>query len=361
MDVLEVALDEAALVGRGGAGGVVDSIDHLGGQPYAVRGGQAQRRALIERQRAVRGHRAPHVADGLQQEGAAGPEMRLRVTGRHLDHRLIPQERLHGARRLGAGRLVERAQARARHAERHRGVAGGERERARDAVQRAVVQQRRGRRQHGALGRDEDVVHREVVGAGAAHATHLPGVEDLGLGDRHEEVARLRLAPLEPGRAVVEDLGVGGDPGRVTAAGAEALAARHAIPAGHHDGGRGGGRRVGDDGARRVDPDRPGDVARHARRVRRVDRALVDAPAGAGVGLAQLLDHLDVGRQVELGAADRARHREMEHPGVGQRLEQRPRQLALGLGLVGAGLDLGRELPRGLERGGRHRARSATG
>ena len=287
--------------------------------------------------------------------------MRLRVTDRHLDHRLIPQERLHGAGRLGAGQLVERAQARARHAERHRGVAGGEHERARDAVQGAVVQQRRGRRQHRARGRDEDVVHREVVGASAAHAAHLPGVEDLGLGDRHEEVARLRLAVLESGRAVLEDLGVGGDPGRMPAAGAEALTTGHAIPARHDDRRRGGGRRVGHDGARRVDPDRPGDVTRHARRVRRVDRALVDAPAGAGVGLAQLLDHLDVARQVELGTADRPRHREMEHAGVGQRLEQRSRQLARGLRLVGAGLDLGRELPRGLERGGGHRARSATG
>src|SRR5262249_1418272 len=35
--------------------------------------------------------------------------------------------------------------------------------------------------------------------------------------------------------------------------------------------------------------------------------------------------------------------------GVGQRLEERPRKLALCLDLVGGAADLGRELPRGLE------------
>ena len=72
----------------------------------------------------------------------------------------------------------------------------------------------------------EDVVHGEVMRARAAHAAHVPGVEQLGLGDRHEEVARLRQIALEPDLAVLDDLRVGRDPRGVAAAGAEALAAR---------------------------------------------------------------------------------------------------------------------------------------
>jgi len=80
------------------------------------------------------------------------------------------------------------------------------------------------------------------------------------------------------------------------------------------------------------------------------DRALVDDPAGAGVGLANLLDHLDVGRQVQLAPAHRAGEHHVEQTGVGQRLEDRRWQHPLGLGVAGVGADHGRELSSGLER-----------
>ena len=206
----------------------------------------------------------------------------------------------------------------------------------------------------------EDVVDREVMGAGAPHAAHVPGVEQLRLGDRHEHVARLGRLALHPHLAVVDDLRVGGHPGGVSAAGAEALPSGDAIAARHHHRLGGRGRRVGHHRARRIDPDLARHLARHARGVGRVDRALVHAPAGARVGLAELLDHLGVGRQVDLAAADGAGHRHVKDAGVGQRLEQRPRQLALGLDLVGAGADLGRQLAGGFERRQFHRVLSSS-
>src|SRR5438128_5702543 len=148
---------------------------------------------------------------------------------------------------------------------------------------------------------------------------------------------------------------MGGHPGGVAAPGAEALTVGgDAIAAGHDDRLPGGGGRVGDDGARRVDPDLPRGGPRHPRGVRRVDRALVDDPPGARVRLAELLDPLHVGRQVDLAAADGARHREVEQAGVGDRLEERARQLAEPVRLVGAGADLRRQLAGGLERRRRH-------
>ena len=140
---------------------------------------------------------------------------------------------------------------------------------------------------------------------------------------------------------VLHDLGVRGHPRGVPATGAEALAAGDPVTARHHDRLAGRGGAVGNDAARRVDPDRACDLPRHPGRIGREDPTLVDDPAGARVGLGQLLDHLDVARQVELQTAHGARQRQPEQPGVGQRLEERPRQLPLRLDLIGAGADLG--------------------
>ncbi len=189
-----------------------------------------------------------------------------------------------------------------------------------------------------------------MVGAGAPHAAHLPGVEQLGLGHRHEHVARLRLALVEPHLAVLDDLRMRGDPRGIPAAGAEALAPGDPVAARYDDGLGVGLRRVGDHGARLVDPDRAGDVAGHPGRVGGEDRALVDHPAGAGVGLADLLDHLDVGRQVDLAAAHGTGKGQVEQAGVGHRVEERLCCVRLHVDVVGVRTDHGRELPGGFER-----------
>ena len=312
VDVLEVALEQILVVNRRHAGRVVDGVDHLGREPDAVRRGETERRAVVQGDGAGR-RGGPDLADRFGQEGPAGAQVGLGLPDAHLDHRLIAQQRLHGARRLGAGQLEERLQARARHSERGRGVARGEQHRAGDSVQRPGLDEGRRHGEDGALGGHEDVLHGEVVGPRAPHAVHAPGVEQLGVGSRHEHVTRLRLTLVE-----------------------SRLAARE--------------RRVRHDAARRVDPDHARDVARHPRRVGREDRALVDDPGGAGVRFPQLFDHLDVGRQVELRAAQGARERQAEQAGVGERLEERARELTRRVGLLGAGPDLGDQLPGGVER-----------
>src|SRR5262249_23969321 len=142
------------------------------------------------------------------------------------------------------------------------------------------------------------------------------------------------------------------------AARTEPLTAGDPVPARHHDCLSCGKRRVRDDAAWRIDPDQAGDVTRHPRSVGREDRALIDDPAGAGVGFADLLEHLDRVRQVDLLTAQRTGKRELEQPGVRERLKERLRQLPGGLDLIGAGSDHGSEFSRGVKRrfsfGGSH-------
>ena len=218
-----------------------------------------------------------------------------------------------------ARQLIERGQGGTGHAQGHRGIARGEHQRPGDLVQGSGLKQRRPGRQHAALRRYEDLMHGEVVRPRAAHAADVPGIQALGLGDRHEQVARLRFPGVQSsGIAVLDDLGVRCHPGGMPAARAEALAARDPVPTRDDDClcRRGGG--VGHHTTWRVDPDRPCELVRHARGVGRKDAALVDHPGGAGICFPELLDHLNIGGQVDLGTAQGAWKRHMEHPGVCQ-------------------------------------------
>src|SRR5436309_12543328 len=350
---------------RGRAGGVVGSVDDLDRQPNRVRRGQTQGRALVQADRVRGAHVGPDLADRLGQERPAGAEVGFGVADVRLDHRLIAEQPGHHPRGLGAGELRERFQAGASQSQGNRGIARGEQQRPGDPVERPGLQQLGRGGQDGALRGHEDIVHGEVVSPGAAHAAHVPGVGKLGFGDRDEEVAPLRLSVhLQSEPAVLDDLSVRGHPRGMPATGAEALAAGDPVAARDADRRSARGRTVGDDAARRVDPDRASDVARHSCRVGREDGALVDRPGGARVRLAELLDHLDVGRQVELGAPEGAWQRQVEQPGGRQRLEERPRELPCGLDLVGAGPDLRSQLLCGVERrlglGGTHGSQEYT-
>src|SRR5438034_4789026 len=350
---------------RGRAGGVVGSVDDLDRQPNRVRRGQTQGRALVQADRVRGAHVGPDLADRLGQERPAGAEVGFGVADVRLDHRLIAEQPGHRPRGLGAGELRERFQAGASQSQGNRGIARGEQQRPRDPVERPGLQQLGRGGQDGALRGHEDVVHGEVVSPGAAHSAHVPGVGKLGFGDRDEEVAPLRLSVrLQSEPAVLDDLSVRGHPRGMPATRAEALAAGDPVAARDDDRRGARGRTVSDDAARRVDPDRASDVARHSCRVGCEDGALVDRPGGARVRLAELLDHLDVGRQVELGAAEGAWQRQVEQPGVRQRLEERPRELPCGLDLVGAGPDLRSQLLCGVERrlglGGTHGSQEYT-
>src|SRR5437016_9935232 len=350
---------------RGRAGGVVGSVDDLDRQPNRVRRGQTQGRALVQADRVRDAHVGPDLADRLGQERPAGAEVGFGVADVRLDHRLIAEQPGHRPRGLPAGELRERFQAGASQSQGNRGIARGEQQCPGDPVERPGLQQLGRGGQDGALRGHEDVVHGEVVSPGAAHAAHVPGVGKLGLGDGDEEVAPLRLSVrLQSEVAVLDDLRVRGHPRGMPATRAEALAAGDPVAARDDDRRGARGRTVSDDAARRVDPDRASDVARHSCRVGREDGALVDRPGGARVRLAELLDHLDVGRQVELGAAEGAWQRQVEQPGVRQRLEERPREFPCGLDLVGARPDLRGQLLCGVERrlglGGTHGSQEYT-
>jgi hypothetical protein len=108
------------------------------------------------------------------------------VTNLGLSQRLVAQQAGHPARALATGQLDEGLDTATRQAERNRGVARGKQQRPREDVQRPWLAQRRVRHQHRALGRDKDVVDGEVMGTRTAHPSDLPGVESLGLVDRHE-------------------------------------------------------------------------------------------------------------------------------------------------------------------------------
>src|SRR5262245_7218867 len=135
VDVLEVALERATLVHRGGPRGVVHGVDDLGGQADAMGGGDAEGRALLEGQAAAGGG-GPDVTDGLDEEGATAAELGLDLTDGGLDGGLVTEHLAHAPGCLGAGQLVERSEAASCHAERHRSIAGGEQEGARDPVER---------------------------------------------------------------------------------------------------------------------------------------------------------------------------------------------------------------------------------
>jgi len=110
-----------------------------------------------------------------------------------LNRRLIPQGGLHGARRLGAGKVKKRIQAPARCSQRHRSVAGGEQQSPWELVERSAFQERRSGLKNRSLGGHEDILHDKVMGPGPAHTTHVPRVQQRGFGSGHKQVALLGL------------------------------------------------------------------------------------------------------------------------------------------------------------------------
>ena len=90
VDVLEVALEDVALVDRGRAGGVVERVHDRHRKADAVGRRDPERRAQVQRERSGGGRR-PHLADGLGQERAARANGRLGVADVRLHHRLVAQ------------------------------------------------------------------------------------------------------------------------------------------------------------------------------------------------------------------------------------------------------------------------------
>ena len=116
VNVLEVALHQIPLVDRRHASRIINGVDDLNRQSNAVRGGQAQGRTLILGSRARRCRLGPELTDRLGQEGPSGSKVGFGAPDSSLNHRLIPERRLHGSRCLGASQLEKRGEAGAGHA-----------------------------------------------------------------------------------------------------------------------------------------------------------------------------------------------------------------------------------------------------
>ena len=167
--------------------------------------------------------------------------------------------------------------------------------------------------------------------AGAAHAARVPRVEELGLrapasGDSALRACRpcCRTSPF----SMISACAAIHDACRQPVL--KGWSARDAIAARHHDRLRARPRRVRHHAARRVDPDRARDVLapcglRKCRRSRPGSRAqpvLASAFPSSSITCTKV-------RIIDLAAADVARHGEMEQAGVGDRFEDRARQLAI--------------------------------
>ena len=174
----------------------------------------------------------------------------------------------------------------------------------------------------------------------------------LALDLREQHGAHERAAVrVQPRRAVrLEDRHMRAEPGRVPAAGGEPPAPGDPDAALDRDAAPGAGqfRPPGEDAARR-----PEDLARHRRveigRGHRAARILPERPGGAGLGLGDFFEHLDIGQRVQLGAAQRARQQQLEKAALDQRLDHPLGQLALLLDLVGGILEQRRQIARALD------------
>ena len=176
----------------------------------------------------------------------------------------------------------------------------------RDAVERTFLAQRREIvAQRGEFFRDEQILDRIGIGAGAAQPDHVPDVVHGGARRRKHDGADFRRAVrLHPPRAVgFEDLDMGAEPVRLARAAGE-------IPA------------RGDRDSRRGRPAPSLAIAPQARmslglskiscatsrieigRRHGADRALAEAPGRGGIGLGDFLQHLHENHRRRFGAAD---------------------------------------------------------
>ena len=191
--------------------------------------------------------------------------------------------------------------------------------------------------------RDEEIVDRIGIGAGAAQSDHVPDVVHRGAGHRKQDGADLRRAiRLAPRRAIgLDDADMGAEPARLPRAGGEIparagfVAARNRL---HFMIDRAPGQNAGRD----VE-DFVGGIGIEIGRGHGADAALAKAPRGRGIRLGDLFLHLHESFQRSLGAAKTLRQQRAIKPVLDQRLGHRRRQPPRPLDLVGFARDQGRQ------------------
>src|SRR6266446_8251979 len=350
MDVAQAALERVFVKDRIRAGGTVDGRDDLAGLVDRPGRREAQPRMLLGAELAGAFGLFPHLGQGLVDQGAGRAQFRLALRHLRLDHVVLAQSAAGTAGDLVAGQHDKRVERAAGDAERNVGEARGVNHAAGEAVEQTGLAPlglvvARG----GVFLRHEKVVEAIAVAAGAAQPDDLPIVDDLGAGLRKQygtdERAAVRVEPR--GAVRLEDRDMRAEPGGVPAAGGEAPAPGDADAAfdGHTAPRARQFRSPGEDAARW-----PEDLARH-RWVEiggghRAARILPQTPGGRGVGLGDLLEHLDIGQRIKLGAAQRTRQQHAEKAALDQRLDNPLRKLAPLLDLVRGGCQHRRDFAR---------------
>src|ERR1700730_14409681 len=311
VDVAQAALERGFVEARMRAGGTIDRGDALAGLVDRPGRGEAQPGVLLGPELPGTLRLLPHLGQGLVDQGAGRAQPRLALRHLRLDHVVLAQGAAGAAGDLVAGQDDKRVERAAGDAERDVGEARGIDHAAGEAVEQPrLAPLGLGVARGGVFLVDEDVVEAIAVAAGAAQPDDLPVVDDFGAGLREEDSADERPAVrVEPRRAVrLEDRDMRAEPGGVPAAGGKAPAPGD--PDAAVDGDAASGTRElrppGENAARR-----PADLARPRRgEIRGGHRAagiLPETPGGRGVGLGDLLEHLDVGQRCALRPAQRER------------------------------------------------------
>src|SRR5262249_40125861 len=200
--------------------------------------------------------------------------------------------------------------------------------------------------------RDEQVCGLDVVATRAAHAAHVPGVDDLDLrlrmevGDPHVLVA-VRSSAWS---VAVEDLAGAVEQIRMHAATGEEPVAGDAIAAWYGDGPAPRVRRSGRDADRIAVEQRATNLGRELRALTEAVDPHREAPARRAVGARGFLDHAEGGEDVGAEPALRFGQRHLEQPGVGDLEDEIARELASGLDLVGTLTDARSQRTGDLER-----------
>nr|WP_293259006.1 hypothetical protein [Nannocystis sp.] len=223
MDVAKAALQRAAAVDRCGAAGLVGVVDDAGARAGRVASGGAEQGAgaqagVAERADLIGGERDRGVqaSAGGQQLGLAAGDVQL--------HEFTVGDRLASAAGLLVGREREQCvEGVAGDAEADRGDASGEGSEEGLAVERGV-DRRGGQQREAARVRDDELVDRDIVAAGAAQPAGVPGVVDLELVALEQQTAQLGA-----GGVAGVDEHAAHEPAGVLAAAAERPAAAHAI------------------------------------------------------------------------------------------------------------------------------------
>ena len=173
----------------------------------------------------------------------------------------------------------------------------------------------------------------------------LPGVEERHARGREQHPARLGGAVRPPSRCAIGfvDRALAAEPRRLAAAAGEGEGARHAVAAVDRDRAPVGARPPGQDRPP-VAEDLPRHGGRHVPGDHGAARRLAEAPRGAGVRPAHLLEDAHEGGGIELGPVERAGEEEAVEPRVEERRDQGLRQPARPLALGRGGLDQRGEL-----------------